>query len=101
MDFGKIFSSYGLPGIVIGVLFFIVWRLLVWVMSFVKDIMAQHNLERDTWHSTISKQNDLLLKISNSIDEHDKRADERGKFVREEHRQMIDSLGRINGYKKE
>lgn len=100
MDFGKLFSEYGLIGIIVGTLFFILWRMLVWVMAFVKDITKQQIEERAGWLCTISRQNDLLNKISNSVEEHDKRADERGRFVREEHKQMIETLGRINGYKK-
>ena len=106
MDFGKLFSDYGFNGIVIGTLFFILWRMLVWVMAFVKDITKQQIDERTGWLCTISKQNDFLNKISNSIDEHDKRADERGRYVRDEHKKMIDNLDeqhkvllRINGEK--
>ena len=38
-------------------------------------------------------------KVVDSVEKHDTKADERGKYVREEHRQMIEVLGRINGYK--
>jgi hypothetical protein len=93
------FSEYGLIGVIIGVLFFILWRMLVWVMAFIKDIMAQQNVERQTWLCALNKHGELLGKISETISEHDRRADERGKFVREEHKEMINSLGRINGYK--
>ena len=93
------FSEYGLIGLIVGILFYILWRMLVWVMAFVKDITEQHTKERETWHGSLSKQNDILLKISNSIEDHDKRADERGKYVREEHKEMIASLARINGFK--
>lgn len=93
------FGEYGLIGVIIGVLFFILWRILVWVMAFVKDIQKQQSEERSAWLGTLNKHNDTLNKIYSSIEEHDKRADERGKFVREEHREMIASLGRINGYK--
>lgn len=48
----------------------------------------------------------LLHKISATIDEHDRRADERGHYVRQEHKEMLDVAketlliaGRINGYK--
>lgn len=93
------FSEYGLIGLIIGILFFILWRMLIWVMAFVKTITEQHNAERQIWLATLNKQNDTLTRISDSIDAHDKRADERGRYVREEHMKMIESLGRINGYK--
>ncbi len=102
------FSEYGLIGLIVGVLFFIVWRLLVWVMKFVNDITLQQNEERKGWHGTLEKHNDLINKISDSIDRHDERADERGKFVRSEHEKMLMNLHeqtkiliRINGFKHE
>ena len=41
-----------------------------------------------------------LDKLCSSIDKHETEADIRAKYVREEHRQMIETLGRINGYNK-
>lgn len=41
-----------------------------------------------------------LDKLCIKIDKHEAEADVRAKFVREEHRQMIEALGRINGYVK-
>ncbi len=92
-------EQWGIAGVVIGVLFFILWRMLVWVMSFVKDIVKQHSEERSQWLCALGKHGDLLNKISDNINRHDERADERGRYVREEHKQMIEVLGRINGYK--
>jgi len=100
------FSEYGLVGIIIGILFLILFKMLIWVMAFVKDIQKQQSEERVGWLATLSKHNDLLNKISNNIDEHDKRAEERGRFVRSEHEKMIENLteqgkilSRINGFK--
>lgn len=98
MDFGK-FSEYGLIGLILSALFFILWRLLVWVMAFVKDTIAEHNEERKSWLCTMKQHTELINRISQAMDEHDRRADERGKYIREEHREMIATLGRINGYK--
>jgi len=99
MNFIKLFETYGLAGLVIGVLFFIVWRMLIWVMAFVKEMMRQQTEERTGWLCRLEKLGDNTEKIARSIDEHDKRADERGRYVREEHKQMIETLGRINGFK--
>jgi hypothetical protein len=95
------FTEYGLVGLVIAVLFFIVWKILVWVMAWVDKQAVQQAAERDGWLCQLKAQSEVLQKISASIDEHDKRADERGRYVREEHKEMISSLGRINGYKHE
>ncbi len=77
-------------------------------MAFIKDIQKQQSEERTSWLCTLSKHNDTLTKISSSIDEHDKRADERGRFVRSEHEKMMENLEeqgkvllRINGFRKD
>lgn len=70
-------------------------------MGWIRDRDKQQAEERTSWLCRIEKISDLTNKISDSIDNHDKRADERGKYVREEHRQQIEILGRINGYRKD
>lgn len=95
------FSEYGLVGLVIAVLFIIVWRLLVWVMAWVDKQANQQAEERKCWQEQLKTNTETLQKISASIEEHDRRAEERGRYVREEHKEMIASLGRINGYKQE
>lgn len=101
MDFAKLFSDYGFNGIVIGTLFFILWRMLVWVMKWVDKQSEQHEAERTLWLETINK-------INASIDAHNltsiearKTVEEAHKYQREEHKKMVEILGRINGYKKE
>ena len=103
----KAFEQYGLIGLVVGALFFILWRMLIWVMAFVKDTIRQHNDERVNWLYALNKHNEISNKILDGIDVHDKRADERGRYVRDEHKKMIDNLEeqykvllRINGEKK-
>ena len=92
-----LFNEYGFAGLVVATLFFIVWRMLVWVMAFIKDITKQQNEERVNWLSTLEKHIALIDKMANSIDEIERRADERGKFVKEEHKEIIEILRRING----
>jgi hypothetical protein len=108
-------AQFGIIGLVLGAIIFILWRMIVWVMAFVKDITAQHAQERKDWKVTSDKQNDVIEKIRSSLDRHDERADERGSFVKKEHEDMIkaletiknsltqteQALGRINGYVKE
>jgi hypothetical protein len=101
MDFGKIFEAYGFYGLVTGSLFFMIWRWSLWIMGWIRDRDRQQAEERTSWLCRIEKISDLTNKISSSIDDHDKRADERGKYVRDEHKQMIEILGRINGYRKD
>lgn len=107
MDFGKVFSEYGLAGLVIGTLFFMFWRWSVWIMGWIKDRDKQTADERIAWLCRLEKINDATNKISDSIDDHDKRANERGSHVSAEHEKMISNLNemgkalaRINGYKE-
>ena len=96
MDFSK-FSEYGLIGLFCSAVLFGCWKMIVWLMAFVKEDRKQQAEERTNWLCTLNKHNDVLNKISDSVDDHDKRADERGRFVREEHKTMIEVLQRING----
>jgi len=94
------FKEYGIMGIVIATVFFMLWRMIVWVMEFVKTQNLQHADERKTWQITIMNINDNIHKVGQGIDEHRKADEERGRYIREEHKEMIASLGRINGYTK-
>ena len=94
------FKAYGLIGIMIGAVIFILWKMIVWVMEFVKIQHQQHADERKTWQTTIMNINDNIHKVGQGIDEHRKADEERGRYIREEHKEMIASLSRINGHKQ-
>lgn len=101
------FSEYGLIGLIIGVLFFILWRMLVWVMSFIKEIKNEHNEERKIWHALDVSKAKALDDLLANIKRHDEKADERGKYTRLEHEKMINNLdeqakvlARINGIRE-
>ena len=100
------FGKFGLVGLMMGVLLFMFYQWSVWIMGWIKDRDIQSAKERETWNCIISKHNDALNKIVSNIDEHDKRANERGNYVRQEHKEMLDIAketliiaGRINGHK--
>lgn len=80
-------SKAGLT-VVFGIgLLFITWFLVkhtVIRLSGVIDLLAQR-----------------VERLGDKIEKHEMEADMRSKFVREEHKQMIETLSRINGYKKE
>ena len=100
MDWTK-FSEFGLTGVFLGAIIFILWRMIVWVMGFVKEQQKQQSEERAAWLCRLKEISELVSKGLQSIEEHDKNADERGRYVREEHKEMIEVLNRINGYKKQ
>ena len=70
-------------------------------MKWIETKDKQQAEERTAWLCRLEKINDVTNKISDSIDVHDKRADERGNYVRQEHKEMIDVLRRINGHTEE
>ena len=91
MEWGR-FSEYGLLGLVVCAVIILLYKIVIWTLATTKEILQQAAEERKVWQATIEK-------INNAIDSHDKKADERGRYIREEHKQMIETLGRINGYK--
>lgn len=93
MDSLGIFKEFGLLGIVIGSVIFLLFLVIKWTLSTTKEIMKQAAEERKAWIDAVNR-------VTSSIERHDEKADDRAKYVREEHRQMIECLGRINGYTK-
>lgn len=98
MDLSK-FGEYGLLGLFMGVVLFILFKMITWVMAFVKEQRENHEKERGTWL-------DIITAMKQSIDIHNQSSiearnatAEAHKFQREEHKEMIEILGRINGYK--
>jgi hypothetical protein len=99
MDFAKLFSDYGFNGIVIGTLFFMLWRMLVWVMKWVDKIEDKHSGERECWVRRLEALDKSIETHNQSSIESRKASEEAHRFQREEHKEMITILGRINGYK--
>lgn len=101
-------AEYGILGVIIAIMFFILWRMIIWVMAFVKEQAAMHAKERASWEA-------VLGAMKSSIDTHNagsiearKSQAEASRFVRTEHKEMINNLKEqgevlkmINGYKKE
>jgi len=95
------FSEYGLVGVIIGILFFIVWKILLWVMAWVDKQAIQQAEERKCFIMQIGEITKALENHNSNAREFHNQVAEAHKFQREEHREMIASLGRINGYKKD
>ena len=102
--------EYGLAGVVIGILFYIIWKMLIWVMAWVDKINTQHNSEREVWAENQREERKGYLEVMNTMKqaielhnqssiESRKSTEEAHRFQREEHKEMIVILGRINGYK--
>jgi hypothetical protein len=113
MDFVSISREFGLNGLyqigVISLLFFII----KWVLSFTKEQKKSHDEERRVWHDLDIAKLKVLDSIVESLKHQDEKADERGKYIREEHRdfeqrqrehtkqlgEVCIAIGRINRYK--
>lgn len=100
MDWAK-FGEFGLSGLMIGAIILLLWFIVKWVLEHTKELLAQQAKERESWNAALEKHNEALQKIVASIDKHDEKADERGRYVRDEHKEMMTILGRINGYRKD
>ncbi len=106
MDFWSRFSEYGLLGLMIGSMILLLFFIVKWVLEHTRELLMQQAKERECWQNIIGKHNEFLQKIVDSIDKHDEKADERGKYIRFEHEKMINNLdeqskmlARINGFK--
>jgi hypothetical protein len=91
MDIGRVFEQFGLLGLLIGGILTMCGLGFKWILEQFKVELEGNRKERLEYLT-------ILHKIDNSIEEHDKRADERGKYVREEHTKMIETLNRMNGH---
>lgn len=94
------FKENGLVGLIMFVIIALLFFVIKWTLQTTKEIMVQAAKERESWQIAITQANKATEGVCQSIQRHDEKAEERGRYVREEHRQMIESLGRINGYTK-
>ena len=94
MGFLEKFTEYGLLGLVVGAMIFLLYKIVIWTLGVHKELLGQMAAERASWQNAVNE-------VTNSIKKHDEKADERGRYVREEHKQMIEALGRINGFTHE
>ncbi len=92
--------EYGLAGIVITILFFFLWRMLIWVMKWVDEINKQHTAEREIWMKRLESLDQSIQTHNLTSIEARKATEEAHHHQREEHKEMVVILGRINGYKQ-
>jgi 16S rRNA G527 N7-methylase RsmG len=89
MDIALI-ERFGIAGL-LSIFFFLI---LKWVLEQFKVELVENRKERKEYL-------EALAKLSQCSEEHNARAKEFQNAVQAEHGEMIRSLGRINGYKKE
>ncbi len=94
-----LFKDFGLLGLVTGVICMLLFMIIKYTLVTTRDILNQAAVERKDWHAKMETINASIIKVCDCLDKHDEKAEERGRYVREEHKEMIEILGRINGYK--
>ena len=97
MDFTKILAEYGFGGAVAGILFFFLWRMLIWVMRWVDKQAEQHNAERVAWQKILDGLNNSIQLHNQGSVEARKATEEAHKYQRSEHAEMIVLLAKMNG----
>ena len=92
-------EQYGIAGVVIGILFFILWRILIWAMKWVDKQSEQHLKEREDWLVVMNGIRAAIELHNQSSIEARRQQSEAHDYQRSEHKEMIATLARINGYK--
>ena len=87
MDLGLIKDLGVVTVIALGLMFFIKW-----ITAEFKALLLREASERERWQCIIEKFQETILIHTN-------KADEFHKATMEEHKNMIETLSRINGYK--
>ena len=94
-------EKFGIPtafGLVLASMFFF---LLKWVLEQSKAMLNQMAKEREAWLSSLKALNDQMLIAQQCSTAFFNQVIDAHKYQREEHKDMITTLGRINGYKND
>lgn len=105
-DFGRVLSELGLGAALACGMFIAFFFLLKWVLKISGEQLAAMQEERKAWNRIQEGFNDQMRGIQDQMKTniltnkafYDS-VTEAHKFQREEHKEMIQCLGRINGYK--
>ena len=91
-----IFHEFGLGA----ALALAIFSVMFWL---VKNIMKDHRVERDNYQTVISNHlsatTEGMRKLTDRIGEHDHSQVEASRYVREEHREILTALLKMNGNK--
>jgi hypothetical protein len=99
------FKDYGLLGLMCSAVIGLLFKIVMWTYAEVKESRIQHEKEREAWIASQKIMADAINRNVSALEMHDVKANERGRYSREEHQKLIASmdevqkaLGRINGY---
>ena len=93
-------SQYGLLGLMVCAIVTLLFIIIKWTLATTRDILNTareerelSNKERECWMKAFNAHTEQAKLFHESVkDAHD--------YQRQEHKEMIEILGRINGYKK-
>lgn len=94
MDWSRMAQDYGLIGIVMTAFITFLGFIIKWILGQFKIELEANRIERKDYL-------DALHAIRTEVTEHNIRSKECWMNVNAEHKEMIQTLGRINGYKHE
>lgn len=89
MELSK-FAEYGLLGLVVGSVVILLFFVIKWTLSTTKEILIQAAEERKAWNNTLTDQISQSREFNNQMTE-------ANRYQREEHKEMIAHLARLNG----
>lgn len=92
MDIGRMFETHGLLGLVTGGILTMCFFGFKWILMQFKTELDGNRKERTEYLN-------ILNTMGQDIKDHNEQAKENHIAGRSEHKEMIISLGRINGYK--
>ena len=99
-------QQYGLLGLTIGSITFLLFLVIKWTLETTKSILAQAAKEREAWTKAISDHTEQAKAFHESVKEaHDYQREEHRKLAEQQLKtclcmeQVEKALGRINGYK--
>jgi hypothetical protein len=98
-EWAKVVQELGLGAALAIGMFIAFFFLLKWVLETSKDMLGQMAKERETWTICLKNLNDQYINMSVNNKAFYDQVDTAHKFQREEHREMTQILGRINGFK--
>jgi hypothetical protein len=113
-------QEFGLIGIIVGSIIFLLFKIILWTLVAHQDLLKQIGEIIKMYQALADNSTKAMERMAASMDKHDEKADERGRYVRDEHKKLIETaekqleianttcicldqvkegLGRINGYK--
>lgn len=113
-------TQFGLVGLMAGAIIALLFKVIIWTLEAHKNLLTQFS-DMLKMYQKLSEEATLAIKrMTESIEKHDDKAEERGRYVRQEHENQVKNqvatndaltkvnnslgevcagLGRINGFK--